>query len=421
VGPETAKAGAIEMVDRLWGEEVDFLRELVQRPSTRGETNRVQSFIADFLRGQGLRVRQVGIDPGRLARLRGFSPVDWSYEGLFNVVALGTGVGGGRSLVLNGHADVVSPEPSGHWRFDPWGAQVVDGRMFGRGTADMKAGIAAMVYALIAVWESGVRMKGDVMVQTVIDEECSGNGTLACLADGFVGDAAIVPEPSGLTLITAQPGVLWCRIEVTGRAAHARSAHSAVNAAEKAFCLMGPLRDLEREWNRDVDFELASLEHPINFNLGTVRAGDWPSTVPEVCTLGLRLGFPPRLGLEAAKAAVMERIEAACEADSWLRETPPQVAFVGFHAEGAVYNLDTPIAWTVGANHEELLGRPLATGPSAATTDNRIFENCYRIPNLVYGPTGDQLHAPDEWVDLDSVRTLTRVLAAVLIDWCGAA
>jgi acetylornithine deacetylase len=420
VEPEGAKAAAIEMVERLWEEQQEFLRDLVRRPSLRGETNLVQRFLADYLRGQGLRVRQVGVDPGRLAGLRGFSPVEWSYEGLFNVVALGEGVGGGRSLVLNGHVDVVSPEPLGHWRFDPWGARVVDGRMYGRGAADMKAGIAAMVYALVAVWESGSRLRGDVILQTVIDEECSGNGTLACLAEGYVGEAAIVPEPTGLTLVSAQPGVLWCRIEVTGRASHASSAHRAVNAADKAYCLVGALRELEGEWNRDAR-ELAPLEHPINFNLGTIHAGDWPSTVPEVCTLGLRLAFSPSLGLEAARAAVLERIRVASEADPWLREAPPQVAFVGFHAEGAVYDLDSPIAWTVGANHEEQLGHRLERGPMAATTDNRLFENCYRIPNVAYGPVGEELHAPDEWVDLDSVRNLTRVLAATLIDWCGVA
>ena len=173
----------------------------------------------------GLAVQEVGIEREAIAGHPGYSPVEWSYDGLFQV--LGTlrgapttaGAVGGRSLVLNGHIDVVSAEPFSHWQHDPWGAEVAEGRLYGRGACDMKAGVAAMLFAVRAVLLAGMTLRGDVRVQSVVDEECGGNGTLSLLSQGHGGDAVIVPEPSGLSLSTATLGVLWCRIRVRGRAA----------------------------------------------------------------------------------------------------------------------------------------------------------------------------------------------------------
>lgn len=410
-----------DAVDRLWDEELDFLRGLVRHPSVRGQTNSVQTYIADWEREHGLGVERVAIDLDRLSTLPGFSPVDWSYDGLFNVVAGSRGTGGGRSLVFNGHVDVVSTEPTGHWAHDPWSADVVDGRMYGRGACDMKAGVAAALYAIKAVRSAGLRLRGDVLVQTVIDEECSGNGTLACLDAGHVGDAAIVVEPTGGTLTVAIPGVLWCQLDVTGKAAHARQASGAVNAIDKAYALVGALRRLEEDWNQPPRLHpvLRGLSHPINFNLGTIHAGDWASTVPEVCRVELRIGFNPGEEIPNVQHAVRAAIDAACAGDPWLRDVPPRVSFVGFHADGAVFDLDTPIAASLSRQHAAVAGEAPDRRPMTATIDNRFFELYYGIPNVCYGPIGDELHAPDEWVDLASVHQVTSVLAATLVDWCG--
>jgi acetylornithine deacetylase len=418
---EEARARCWAAVDARWEDELEFLRQLVRRPSLRGQTNLVQRHIAERLRADGLEVHEIGIDLGRVHGLRGFSPVDWSYAGLIEVVGVRRGRGGGRSLVLNGHVDVVSPEPVGHWSHDPWGAEICEGRMYGRGAGDMKAGVAAMVAALEAVEASGMELAGDVVLQTVIDEECSGNGTLAVLAEGWRGDAAVVPEPMGMTLVSAHPGVLWCRIEVRGRGAHAQSASAAINPIDKAYLLVGALRQLEAEWNRPGRRHpaLAGLDHPINFNLGTLHSGDWPSTSPELCVVEMRLAFQPGEDIGWVEETVRERVAAAAASDDWLRQEPPRLSFVGFHAEGCVYDLNTEIAAAVRSNHHALVGRPPDTRPIAATVDNRLFELAFGIPNVCYGPVAGQLHAPDEWVDLESLRTITKVLAGTLVDWCG--
>ena len=413
-----------DVCDQLWEEEIDFLRALVRRPSLRGQTNPVQQFIADQLRDMGLRVSTEGIDVGRIAELPGYSPAEWSYDGLVNVVGTAPGVGaGGRSIVLNGHVDVVSPEPVAHWRYDPWSGDIADGKMFGRGAADMKAGIAAMMYALKAVRQAGVDLAGDVVVQTVIDEECSGNGTLACLAAGHRADAAVVPEPTQLAVVTAHPGVLWCRIHIRGRGAHAESASTAVNAAEKAFLLVPALRALEAERNRPEHRHavFAGIDHPLNFNVGTVHAGDWPSTVPEVCTVEVRASYYPDESMGRVKERIRETLLEAAHGDPWMRDNPPEVTFFGFQAEPAIYDMDREIVRILARNHAEVTGTEMRKAALTATVDNRFFELYYGIPSVCYGPMGGRLHAPDEWVDLRSMRDCTRALAGLLVDWCGTA
>ncbi len=421
VGGVAAKRAVMQACEQLWEEEIEFLRDLVRHKGVRGDTNHVQHFVAAALRTTGFEVVETGIDVQEIAHLPGFSPPEWSYDGLINVVGTAIGSGkGGRSLLMNGHVDVVSPEPVEHWTVDPWGGEIRDNRMYGRGSADMKAGVAAMIYAVRALKAAGIQLRGDVLVQTVIDEECTGNGTLSCLAHGYVADAAIIPEPTDLKLVAAHPGVLWCRIEVRGVGAHASGASAAVNAAEKAFVVVQGLRDLEEQWNRPEELHPAfsMIAHPINFNIGTFHAGDWPSTVPELAVLEVRLSYNPGQQVDDVQNVVREAVTRAALADPWLRHHEPTVTFFGFRAEPAIYDTDSDLARIVAANSGKAGDGRLQTIPFTATIDNRFFENYYGIPNVCYGPLGGQLHAPDEWVDLESVRACTRTLAGTLIDWC---
>ena len=355
-----AKAAAFASIDEALGHEVDFLRALVGHSSTRGQTNGVQHLVAGTLREMGLRVDEVTVERERIARLPGFSPADWPYDGLFQVVGTlpaagsgGTAGTGGRSLLLNGHVDVVSAEPVAHWTHNPWAGEVAGGRMYGRGTGDMKAGIAAMIYALQAVQVAGIGLRGDVLVETVFDEECGGNGTLALLAQGYRADAAVA--------------------------------------------------------------------HPLNYNVGVIQGGDWPSSVPEACTLEVRFACYPGEDLDVVQARFHHGVLRVTAADDWLREHPPELAFFGFRGEGAVYDLESDVVRTVAANHAQVLGTPLRVGVSTASDDRRFFQLYHGIPAVCYGPIGGQIHAVDEWVDLESLRVCTRVLAGVLIDWCGVA
>ena len=414
------KDGVLQAVDAGWPEQLEFLRALVGQRSVLGNTNGAMGVAEPVLRELGMRLDRIPIDVDELREQPGFSPPDWSYDGLYNLVGRLPGSGGGRSLVLNGHLDVVPSAPDEHWTHDPWGGEVEGNRMYGRGAADMKSGVAAMLFAVQAVRRAGVELAGDVVAHLVIDEECTGNGTLACLAAGAVADACIVPEPFALSMVTAHPGVLWARVTVRGRAAHAALASEAVNSAEKMYVVLQALRQLEWEVNHEERHPAFSeVGHPLNFNFGKLHAGDWTSSVPQICTMDVRFSCYPGENLDDVQQRFADRVAAAAMSDDWLRETPPEVRFYGFRAEGAVYDANSPIAQIVAANHQMLIGTPCARVPATATVDNRFFELHFGIPSVCYGPAGGLLHAPDEWVDLESVRLCTKVLAGALVDWCG--
>jgi acetylornithine deacetylase len=414
------KSRVRQAIDRGWPDQQRFLKSLINERSLRGNTNGAMDQAAQLLDELGLRHQRIGIDVESLSKQRAFSPADWPYEGLYNLVGKLPGTGGGRSLVMNGHLDVVPTAPDEHWTRDPWGGEVDQGRMYGRGAADMKAGVSAMLFAIRALREAGVRLAGDILVHLVFDEECTGNGTLACLASGAIGDACIIPEPFGLASVSAQPGVLWAQVKVRGRAAHAALASSAVNSIEKMIVVLNALRQLEGELNRAPSHpSFTNVSHPLNFNFGQLHGGDWTSSVPELCTMDVRFACYPGEDLNEVQQHFVDRIAAAAESDEWLCKNPPTVQFYGFRADGVVYDTESAISRSVNLNHESVLGVPCRRVPITATTDNRFFDNEFGIPSVCYGPIGGQLHAPDEWVDLQSVRQCTEVIAATMLDWCG--
>ena len=410
-------------VDAHWEREVDFLRGLVSRPSTLGEEARVQRHVAAELAGLGLQPDVWEIDHAAIARLPGYGPVEWSYAGRPQVSAVWEAAAeGGRSLVFQGHVDVVPATPEHHWTHDPWAGETGDGRMWGRGAADMKAGVAAMVYAVRALVGAGARLRGPVSLVTVIEEECTGNGALAALARGYTGDAAVIPEPFGPQALVAQLGVMWARIVVRGQGAHAERADRAQNAIVKAAALVPAVRALEEEANAQPrEGPFADHPHPLNYNVGVVRGGDWPSSVPEECTLEVRLSALPGADLADVQERFRAGILAAAARDPWLAENPPEVTFRAFQAEGCTLAPDEPIVERVRAAHEEVTGEPLGHLAFTGTTDARFFNLHYGVPATCYGPLGGNLHAPDEWVDLESVRSCTKALALTALDWCGTA
>ena len=421
-------------VDAGWDAELAFLRDLVATPSTLHHEAAAQARVMDELRGLGLEPEAQAIDKEAIRALPGYSPVDWGYEARPNVSAGWRGRGGGRSLVLNGHIDVVPVTPERLWTHDPWGAEIVggrtDGRLYGRGAADMKSGIAAMVYAVAAIRRAGIALRGDVTIQSVIEEECTGNGTLAALEaaraaggrDGAVADAAIIPEPFDQSVLAAQIGVLWARVTVIGAGAHVLGADRAVNAIDKAAVLMEGIKAMEAAANaapRQSAF--AGVPHPLNYNVGVVRGGDWPSSVPSECVLEVRFSAYPGADLEEAQRGFEAGVQAVAARDPWLREHPPGVEFYGFRAEGCEVDQGAGVVDGLRRAHRRVMGTEAEPYVSTATTDVRFFSLYHGIPATCYGPVGGALHAPDEWVDLRSVRNVTRVLALTALEWCGAA
>ena len=421
--PTDAQLAAIDAaVDAGRDARTELLRELVRFASTLGCEHGVQARVADAFAAAGLAVQTIPLDYADLATRPGFSPVDWPEDG--REVVVGRHVvndAAGRSLLLNAHVDVVPTGPEHLWRHPPFGAVVEDGRMYGRGAGDMKAGLAAMLHALTALHDAGLEPASTVVLQSVVEEECTGNGALAAVLAGDVCDAAIIPEPFDRTILTAQLGVLWARVTVEGRPTHVLEATAGVDAIRLAGEVAESFRDLEARMNRPEERPAAYADapHPINVNVGRIEGGEWTSSVPASCTFDVRFGFFPGTSVADMKARVEAHLARFVGAHPVLKDAPPRLTYVGFQAEPYEPPADHPAWRGLAEVHAAFAGAPPATLASTATTDARILGRVGGMPTTCYGPTAGSIHGVDEWVDLDSVHEVTRTLARFLARWTG--
>jgi len=327
----------LNAVETGFAQQVDFLCELTRFPSIRGEESAAQQFMAEAFAARGLTIDQWPLDHRELEHLPGYSPVLEPYKNAINVVGSSRPkTARGRSLILNGHIDVVPTGPIDMWTRPPYSAAIEGDWLYGRGAGDMKAGLAANLFALDALAALGFRPAADCFLQSVVEEECTGNGALACLHRGYRADAALIPEPFNETLVAAQVGVIWLQIRLKGIPAHVAYAAAGVNAIEAAFPLVAALRELEHEWNADTQkpSHYAKHSHPLNLNIGKIEGGDWASSVPAWATLDVRMGIYPGQDLNQAEQAIRDCILKAAQQSAFLRENPPQIISHGFRAEG---------------------------------------------------------------------------------------
>ena len=410
----------LDAVDSGFDEQLQFTSELTSFPSLRGDEAPAQDFMAAALRERDYAVDRFRVDLDLISHLPGFSPVTVSYENAWNVVGSHRpDNSNGRSLILNGHIDVVPTGPVELWARPPFAPCVQDGWLYGRGAGDMKAGLVAGLYALDALRRAGFQPAGDVHFQSVVEEECTGNGALACVARGYRADVAIIPEPSDGCLDLAQLGVMWFQVKVAGRPAHAAVAGKGANAIEACFPIVEALHRLEAAWNADRHPLWSAHEHPINFVLAGIHGGDWTSSVPSWCTFDMRIAFYPGMQLEAVRETVEHTVREASLANPFLSNHPPEVIYHGFQAEGYILQGADEARATLAASHLESFGHELTGRVITATTDARFFGLYADIPALVYGPHAEHYHGFDERVNLESTRLLTRSLALFIAGWCG--
>lgn len=409
-------------VDELRDERTDFLADLVRFRSVLGREAGVQRRMADAFEDAGLAVDAWSVRYDDLKDLPGFSPVDWDDGERPNVVGVHrVARPAGRSLILNGHVDVVPAGPEELWASPPYEPDVRGGRMYGRGAGDMKSGIAAYLYAYKALRLAGFEPASELILQSVIEEECTGNGALATVQRGYRADAAIIPEPFDHTLLTEQLGVLWVRVTVHGRPAHVLEATAGSDAIRLAWQVTEELRRLEAEMNREEARPPAYRDaaHPINVNVGRIEGGEWTSSVPAACTFEARVGFFPGTSAAEAKRTVERRIAEFAAAHPVLRDDPPKLAWVGFQAEPYTIRADASPLRELADVHRDVFGTRPRTLAATATTDARILGLSGGIPTSCYGPEATSIHGVDESVDLESVHQVTRVLARFVASWCG--
>jgi acetylornithine deacetylase len=395
--------------------------DLISVSSVAGEAGEIvaQEWVAALLEHAGMSLDVWELDLTGLAQHPSFSVEVERTRGLGVVGSAGSG--GGPRLVLNGHVDVVPVADPSRWQRSPWSGTVSDGRVYGRGSVDMKGGLLAGVFAVKAIHDTGVELAGSLDIWSVIGEEDGGLGTLATLLRGHTADAAIIMEPTGLAIGVAQAGCLGFRVSVPGLPAHGCMRSEGVSAVEKFRVIHDALLALEAKRNQSVDDALfADNQLPIPLSIGRVNAGDWASTVPASLTCEGRYGVALGEDLAEARAAFERVVAEACKGDLWLSSHPAEVEWWGGRFASARTPIDHPI---VAAVRDALAG---AGGPAAVVcgvtygSDLRLLINDGAIPAVLFGPGDVRVaHQIDEHVPVDQLVTAARTLALTGLRVCG--
>lgn len=408
---------------------IETLTRFVAAASPSGDEQPASLVMEEALSELGLTYERIVLNTKSLAHLPLYSPPCCPDGDRYNLLAVHKGTtGSGNSVLFNGHVDVVPTGPAELWSHSPFSPVVEDGWLYGRGSGDMKGGIVCALTAFKALHMMGVQPAGRVGFNWVLEEESTGNGTLASVTalsraiakDQLASfDAVLIPEPLGEHFISAQVGVFWMSVALTGRPSHAAFMTSGANPIEAGVAVMEDLKKLEAEWNRAENRHRAYRDaaHPINFNLGRIEGGEWNSSVPCTCRLGIRIGFYPNMDVDKAKEIVASRVRATVERlGAGLQVS---ISYEGFHAPGCEFNLDGPALEALAEAHRQVHGSPVRREATTATTDARHFHLMLNTPVTCYGPVARNIHGIDEAVSIASMRRVATVLALFMASWCG--
>ena len=405
------------MADPLVDRErlVADLTALVRLPSITGSEEGIAIWAAGPLRDLGLAVETVSPDPAAV-RADPAWPGEEMTRTALPVVVGRAGSAGGRRIILSGHLDVVPPGDPATWTVDPWGADIRDDALYGRGACDMKGGVASILAAVRALGAAGDldRLDGELVVAFVPSEEDGGQGTLAAIRAGVTGDLAIITEPSNLDVVVAHAGAITFRLTVPGRAAHASQRREGVSALDNLFVLSQALAaDETRRNEAETDPLMTALGLPYPTIIGIVAGGEWASTVLDRVTADGRYGV--RLGQSAAEAESELRaaIDAACAADPFLRDHPATVEITGGRFGSARVPSDHPLPVGLAETVEAVTGRRPTMLGEPYGADMQMFVNVGATPCVIFGPGDVRVaHSADEHVPLGEVVDCARVLTA---------
>ncbi len=390
------------------------LQALIRIPSITGSEDAVATWAADALRDLGLTVEIHVPDPATIR-----ADPDWPGEEMprtsLPVVIGRIGRPGERRMILSGHLDVVPPGDPTTWTADPWGAEIRDDAVYGRGACDMKGGVASILAAIRVLDASGdlARLDGELLVAFVPSEEDGGQGTLGAIRAGATGDLAIIPEPSNLDVVVAHAGAITFRLTVPGRAAHASQRRQGVSALDKLFVLATALElDETRRNAAETDPLMTALGLPYPTIIGIVGGGEWASTVLDRVTAdgryGVRLGQTPAEAEDELRAA----IAAACAGDDFLRDHPATIEITGGRFGSARVPSDHPLPAGLAAVVKDVTGRTPTLLGEPYGADMQMFVNVGGTPCVIFGPGDVRVaHSADEHVPIAEVEECARVLA----------
>ncbi|MFL5749740.1 MAG: ArgE/DapE family deacylase [Chloroflexota bacterium] len=394
------------------------LRRLVRMPSITGSEEAIQDEMERLFRETGLATARIETEPAAMASDPDFPGAEMPRSTLPVVVGR-LGRPGRRRVLLVGHVDVVPPGDPATWSGDPFSGDIRDGRLFGRGACDMKGGVVAILAALRAVAASGAagQFDGEVLAVSVPSEEDGGQGMLAAIRAGIVGDAAIITEPTSLDVVIAHAGALTFRLTVPGRAAHASVRREGVSALDNLSTLLRALEADEAARNAaETDPLMTALGLPYPTIIGKVEGGEWASTVLDRVVVEGRYGVKLGQTWREAEADLRACIASVSEADPFLRDHPVGLELTGGKFSSARVPADHPLPASLAAVAEATLGRRPALLGEPYGADMRLLVNEGRTPTVIFGPGDVKVaHSANEFVRLDEVADCARVLAAWLV------
>ncbi|PZO80811.1 MAG: acetylornithine deacetylase [Mesorhizobium amorphae] len=409
-------------VDEGFARQVAFLEALVRHPSQRNAEAELQDFVQSELERRGFAVDRFRTQGPADNAHPAFSPATVPYDESWNLVATRKGAGHGRSLALNAHVDVVPPGPLARWTTPPYEPRRNGDWLYGRGAGDMKAGLAAAVFALDAITQAGLALSGPVQVQSVVDEEMTGNGAATVLSRGYRADAIVIAEPTDGRLVRANSGVLKFAVTLQGVPTHPREPEAGRSAIDLAIALIAHLRRLEASWVAEKENHalFAGIANPVSLTVGTIQGGEWLASFPSECRFEGRIGFYP--GEEPkARMRAFEAFVLSAVADDPMFEgvSPPMVEWVGVTHAGYSLAPGSDAEACLARAHMQASGRALESYVMTAYLDAAVFAVHAGMPALVYGPVAENIHAIDERVSLSSLKAVTKTIALFAADWCG--
>ncbi len=380
-------------------------------------TAEVQKWLAERLRRIGLKTEMFDLYPDE--------PL---------LVGVKPGKRGRRTLVFNGHVDVAQVNPEEKWDFEPFTARTDSRYLYGRGSADMKGGMAAAYWAIKTLVELGVQLEDSLMFQSVIGEEAGEHGTKTLLEKGFRGDFAIIPEPSEL-MIGGQGGVvtMWVIVRspktyhdgLRSRMIHAGGGIEAASAIEKMVHILQGMQVLERHWA--VTRSYPGLSPGANtINPAVIKGGRHPAFIADECSLWYTIHYLPNERLEAVKAEVLSHLQALCQADPWLRKNPPEIIFGGssmFRDRGEIFpasevKLEDPQVQLLGRTFRKVLGREPQSMVWPSVSDAGWFAEA-GVPVVICGPGRlEEAHAINEKIEISQLVEAAKLYTAFSYAYC---